>query len=413
MRPTMTIAPPGGRSRRFRTAVLVVVFLAGCGSDSTDNPEESAASSTSTTAQGSESLGEAFYEPPDPLPEADPGTLIRHEELEPFPDGTRALRVLHHSRTVGGDDIAVSGVVFVPPGDAPSGGRPIIVAGSPPIGLADGCSASIRSFGPPIEVMQPLFDAGYVVAVTDYEGLGTPGDHPYGSGQSMGRNMLDIARAALALKESDARPEVVVYGESAGGHAALFAADIAPNYAPELKVLGTVAQTPLLSLVGAMREGPAAPQLHGYLMMFLVGLNVAYPDRAPLEAVLTEQGLAERDEVTEQCGNDVLRHFGGRLGDLLLKNPTEVPSWMAVLEENSVVADRLKGPILITKGGRDEVLPKALTDAFAAEVCKAGLPVEYRVYPEASHASVTRTAAGDVGRWVRDRVEGRPVPSTC
>ena len=413
MRRTLTVARPGGRSRRLRTSFFVVVLLAGCGGDSADNAGESAAGSTSTTATGSKPLGDAFYEPPDPLPEAEPGTLIRQEELEPFPDGTRGWRVLYHSRAVDGGDIAVSGVVFVPPGDVPSEGRPIIVAGSPPIGLADGCSASKRGFGPPIEVMQPLFDAGYVVAVTDYEGLGTPGVHPYGAGVSAGRTMLDIARAAVTLKESDAQPEVVIYGESAGGHAALFATDIAPEYAPELEVLGTVAQTPLLSLVGAMRQGPSSPQLHGYLMMFLVGLNEAYPERAPLEAVLTEQGLAERDEVTEQCSNDVLRHFGGRLGALLLKNPIEVPSWMSVLEENSVVADRFEGPMLLTKGAKDEVLPKALTDTFAAELCAAGVPVEYRVYPDASHASVTGAAAGDVGRWVHDRVEGRPVPSTC
>ena len=48
--------------------------------------------------------------------------------------------------------------------------------------------------------MKQLVDAGYVVAATDYEGLGTPGVHPYLVGESEGRSVLDAARAARALE---------------------------------------------------------------------------------------------------------------------------------------------------------------------------------------------------------------------
>ena len=40
---------------------------------------------------------------------------------------------------------------------------------------------------------QLLAKAGYAVVRTDYEGLGTPGDHPYLVGVSEGRSVLDMA----------------------------------------------------------------------------------------------------------------------------------------------------------------------------------------------------------------------------
>ena len=86
--------------------------------------------------------------------------------------------------------------------------------------------------------------AGYVVAATDYEGLGTPGVHPYLVGESEGRGVLDAARAAKALAATDAGDQVLVFGHSQGGQAALFAGELAASYAPELTVLGVAAAAP-------------------------------------------------------------------------------------------------------------------------------------------------------------------------
>ncbi|MET0895540.1 MAG: hypothetical protein ABWY80_06790, partial [Acidimicrobiia bacterium] len=66
----------------------------------------------------------AFYRPPAQLATAAPGTLIRSE---PYPaiKGARAWKVLYHSRSIDGRDIAVSGVVVAPTsGAVPAGGRP-------------------------------------------------------------------------------------------------------------------------------------------------------------------------------------------------------------------------------------------------------------------------------------------------
>ena len=57
-----------------------------------------------------------FYATPDPLPAGKPGELIRSEpfyEYRLFYD-ISAVRILYHSRSPGGQDVAVSGVVLLP-----------------------------------------------------------------------------------------------------------------------------------------------------------------------------------------------------------------------------------------------------------------------------------------------------------
>ena len=59
--------------------------------------------------------------------------------------------------------------------------------------LTDAYSAHLRS------QLGAYLKAGYAVAETDYEGLGTPGVHPYLIGSSEGRSVLDIVRAAREI----------------------------------------------------------------------------------------------------------------------------------------------------------------------------------------------------------------------
>ena len=82
---------------------------------------------------------------------------------------------------------------------------------------------------------------------TDYEGLGTPGAHPYLIGRSEGHSVLDAVRAARKLDKRLGK-RVVLAGHSQGGQSVLWAASLAPNYTPDLKVRGTVALAPVSHL---------------------------------------------------------------------------------------------------------------------------------------------------------------------
>ena len=132
----------------------------------------------------------AFYTPPDPLPTGTPGTLIRRELVTGVPGvpaGATVWRVLFHSRSIYGTDIAESGYVVVPPGPAPAGGFPILSWAHGTSGFAGICAPSLFTsqggVGPYLlPGLADYLHAGFVVAATDYQGLGTPGLHPLPSG---------------------------------------------------------------------------------------------------------------------------------------------------------------------------------------------------------------------------------------
>ena len=78
-------------------------------------------------------------------------------------------------------------------------------------------------------LLQRWLKAGYAVVRTDYEGLGTPGAHPYLIGRSEGHSVLDAVRAARRL-DTRLGKRVVISGHSQGGQPALWAASLAPKY---------------------------------------------------------------------------------------------------------------------------------------------------------------------------------------
>jgi hypothetical protein len=108
--------------------------------------------------------------------------------------------VLYQSTDALGEPIAVSGTVLIPtaPWTGP-GGRPLVSYAVGTRGLGDACAPSYTlSHGVDYEgsIIMSLIDEGWAVAVTDYQGSGTPGLHTYMVGPAEGHAVLDMARAA-------------------------------------------------------------------------------------------------------------------------------------------------------------------------------------------------------------------------
>jgi hypothetical protein len=65
----------------------------------------------------------AFYDTPS-LASSKPGDLLRQEQFSGYstPIGVKTVRILYHSLSVEGHDVATSGVVLIPAGPPPAGG---------------------------------------------------------------------------------------------------------------------------------------------------------------------------------------------------------------------------------------------------------------------------------------------------
>jgi acetyl esterase/lipase len=401
-------------SARRAGAIIISVGLLGlaaCSDDSSAGKETSSTTATVTDATLAPPKGlPAFYGAPDPIPDAKPGTLLRSEKIDsPALKGT-AYRVMYSSESLRGDPIVVTGLIAVPDGPAPAGGFPVLAWAHGTTGIADECAPSLGAIGQ-VPVAQQLLDAGYVVAATDYEGLGTPGRHPYIVGESEARGVIDSVRAAGQLDGVETSDQYVVWGHSQGGHAAMFSLHIADEWAPELKLVGVVAGAPPSQfdlLYSVLQRSP----FRYYLVMASAGINAAYgDDAAPLDAVIEPAGVEAVDLVDQGCDLGALTKdldFSALLGP----DPATIPSWAKLLKENDPgkFTEAAPEPLLVIHGGSDEQIPVAASALMFGQLCAVHQDMTRWVYPGQSHAGVIGPSLTDMLTWIGHRFAGDPTP---
>ncbi|HZP29379.1 MAG TPA: alpha/beta fold hydrolase [Acidimicrobiia bacterium] len=356
--------------------------------------------------------GNAFYAPRS-LPRGRPGDIIWTRPIA-APKGARAWKVLYHSQALDGRDIAVSGVIVTPTGGAPNGGRTIVSWAHGTRGIADSCAPSRRrTVVAEIPGIDDYLEAGYTVAATDYEGLGTPGVHPYLVGDSEARGILDIARAARRFKDAQAGDgDVIIAGHSQGGQGAVFAGEIAPDYAPDLHVLGVAALAPATELTTMLPVASTLPDTLGYVVMGLIGFRAAYPTADPTP-VLADPVTKDLAVVEHTCADGVMKHFSTSPGRVIAQNPADVNPFPQLMQENTPGSVKMTVPMFVAQGDKDDTVLQPFTDTFVKRACAHGDTIEYRVYPGTDHYTVRDASRPNMLAWMADRVAGRAADSNC
>jgi fermentation-respiration switch protein FrsA (DUF1100 family) len=354
--------------------------------------------------------GDAFYTPPATLP-AGHGTPIWQRKLS----GPAVLKsaksnrlVLYRSTATNGAAIAVSGMVAVPKGKAPKGGWPVVSWAHGTTGIADACAPSRSNAlgGYDHTMLNRWLKSGYAVVQTDYEGLGTPGDHPYLIGVSEGRSVLDIVRAARKLDDRTGK-RVVLAGHSQGGHAALWAASLQRKWAPELTLRGTLAFAPA-SHIGdqatLLRALDQPSGISGLAALILRGIDIARPD-LNVQAGLSERAAALYPEIGTKCLGELgaSTSFGGLAPAAMLKPDTPIDAVVAALNANDPETLTVRGPVRIEQGTADTTVFPSFTQALVGEI-KAN--VSYKTYNGVDHAGIVlKTKPADDGtKFVRSRL---------
>ena len=339
------------------------------------------------------------------------GAVLESTQLEAPAGVAAAWKVRYRSTSVEGEPVDVTGIVARPSSPPPPGGYPVLSWAHGTIGVADACAPSNWGAAGLVTV-QAFLDAGFVVAATDYEGLGTPGVHPYLVAESEGRGVLDVVRAAGALVP-EAGERVVVMGHSQGGHAALATSEIATAWAPELELVGTIAVAPVGDLEGIVPVGLQHRFAFGFGALVVAGWSDAYADLDAAD-LLTPAGLEVVEVAKEQCVAEVFEVSGDRpIDEFVSRSPEELPEWRRRIEENTIHPARVEGPVLLVQGGEDPLIPERLTLDLLERLCDADVQVHYRRYERSDHGAVVLDAAPDVVAWAQDRLEDRRPPSSC
>jgi dienelactone hydrolase len=357
--------------------------------------------------------GAAFYSPPKQL-KGKHGALVwahRQSGRDALAAASRNELLLYRSTGVHGERIAVSGSLALPKGKVPEGGWPLITYAHGTTGAADGCAPSrgydashLTSYAYPL--LRRWLKAGYAVVRTDYEGLGTPGVHHYLLGLSEGRSVLDAARAARAFAPRKLSKRLIVAGHSQGGHAALFAASLAPTWTPELHVGGTVAFAPASHLTTQTRSTLAISLPGGGLGaiagLVLRGIDLEDPSLG-IAGLLTAQASALYPQTETACYAALSQStsFGGLPLNQILRSDVDLDPLLAAIGRSDPEHLAIQTPLRIEQGDADTTVFKTFTDQLVTAYEESGVKVTYATYPGVSHQGVVDAGAKDATRYIK------------
>jgi alpha-beta hydrolase superfamily lysophospholipase len=366
---------------------------------------EAKAKSHSKVAKAPKGL--AFYKPPKKLPKQH-GTLIwarNASGVVRLQDARYTKLVLYSSRTPQGAKDAISGSVSIPKGKPPKGGWPVITWAHGTTGVADICAPSRDGLDPSANTGETYINgdlnawlrAGYAVLRTDYEGLGTPGKHPYLIGTSEGRSVVDIVAAARQLDPSISK-RYLISGHSQGGHAAVFAAGLAGSWQPKLKLRGTVAFAPASHILDQASLLPALTSPSGLTALATLILDGASTQSSAINInqILSDEVLPFYPLLQSQCLSRLGQsdELGGIPPSHLERSGADLSALNPVLAAMNP-AIRTAAPILIPQGESDTTVFPVFTNQLKDELIGLGDQVTYKTYPGTDHVGVVTAGAAD------------------
>jgi hypothetical protein len=360
--------------------------------------------------------GDAFYLPPANLAAYQPGDVIwyRPAAVQAVGNVASAWTVLYRSTDAKGNPDAVSGTILTPTGTA-LGSVPILGIAPGTQGLGDTCAPSKQLVsGVEYETLSitPALSRGWAVALTDYEGLGTPGDHTYVVGRSEGHATLDVIRAAQRLHAVDGlatNGPVGLYGYSQGGGGSAWAGELAPTYAPELNLKGIAAGGVPADLI-AVENGLDGYIGAGFGFMAAVGFNAAYPE-LDLAKYLNDKGRSTLATAETSCVSEAFNFAFDHITDFTTTDPLTAPDWVAAFDANKLGTMPPRVPIFLYEGSNDEIVNFGQAHTLAKTYCAAGVaPVSWNVYA-GEHVSTLVTGLHDAYSFLADRFAGRAATS--
>lgn len=370
-----------------------------------------------------------FYGTPATLPPNN-GDLVRSEPSVFYVDPLKAIRakasatrIMYRTVNSAGTAVAVTGTVLVPEVSwLGSGPRPLVSYAVGTQGQGDQCAPSrALAAGEEYEgiFIAGLLSRGYAVVVTDYEGLGTAGRHTYMARVSQGHAVLDAARAAQRLGDPriSASGPVALAGYSQGGGASASAAELAPGYAPELKIKGAYAGAVPADLpaVGRNLDGGLYT---AFLLYAVTGMSAAggidvgpYLNQAGRDKVAATNQECTIQSIASSGFLDTSRLTvsGQKMSSLL-----DVPAVKAVVAEQKIGNGRApKVPVLLSHSVLDDVIPYSQGRQLAKRWCGAGAHVYFDTTAGATHVGGYAAAIPQAFLFLERRFAGAPAAGNC
>ena len=339
--------------------------------------------------------------------------------------------------------VKATAMVMFPKVAAPLGGYKTVVWLHGTLGVGDGCAPTNNVLGPRFKdpLAKSLLTAGYVIVAPDYEGLGTPGIHPYLDIPSEAKSALFAVQAAQSHYGAQLSKSWMSIGQSQGGQASLGVAEFANT---DANYKGAVAGAPASSLDQIIFDvAPSAlaaaeqkeiennvplssraangsigayATLLSYAAFAAVGVKASDPrfDYREIFAATRSQMIAElaegttgenglcldsqepvnapQDSLRYRFAQDIVQFLtdnpNAKLNDYpgldqaKFKNSLEIQKFLALSQPGTQKIDK---PILIIQGTADMSVPFPVTQELYTSMKKLGSNVELLPVVDASH----------------------------
>ena len=348
------------------------------------------------------------------------GFLISETPMRDVPKGAKAWRIRYISSNDIGKPEEVTGVVIAPDGPAPKLGRKVLAWAHGTWGVAGKCSpATDKKFFEVTPGLKEALARGYAIVATDYAGLGTPQPHPYLVGGRAAHSVLDAIRAARGVAGARVGTRFIPWGESQGGHASLFAGQLASSYAPELQLMGVAAAAPPTDLLQNLTGG-SDPSVRAFLTAF-----TAYSWSRHFDAPLTTLGSQSTADLINRLAQNCIAlgkkpKLGTIIGIAVLRARLKgvdlgtIWPWEQIARDNSVAQRPYGVPFFIAQNDKDVIVSPGVTREFAQNMCRNGAQLRYvTLNTKGGHPTSAADSTTQMLNWADDRFEGKPAPSDC
>lgn len=411
--------------------------------------------------------GVVYAEPPVPpfyasvmkmTPEGKLGQVIKQEAVATSVKGAQAWRIAYISSDISGRKTIATGLVVVPMGPVPAGGRPVMSWAHGTTGAAQNCGPS-QVIDPAVPLneyflvggnswtdygipsVEEFIKEGYILVATDYQGLGGGGRHQYSVSATNGMDALNAARAAVSMKETGANKKTLVYGWSQGGGAVIALAGMSEyikqtgTAADNLDMIGFVAMAPqdlsILAPAGKLDQAAADQFFQDFQKLFLDnvfnfthatmyywGTQAAFSN-LKLSDIFTDEGVKVANEIYgNKCmhaSSDTFNfNYGASYATLLKQTPANTLAWVQAVQKGGVPVAKPVAPVQIYFGTKDTAVPPMMHQMYQDQICKLGGNVGRMQLPgEQSHFTTPGSSKPFYLAWVKDRVAGKPLANAC
>ncbi|MBJ7329425.1 MAG: triacylglycerol lipase [Solirubrobacteraceae bacterium] len=278
----------------------------------------------------------------------------------------------------------------------------------------------------------PFLLKGYTVVIPDIEGQ----DANFAAGPEYGYNTLDSLRAAVASQAAgiadDAR--IGLFGYSGGAIGTGWAAELAPNYAPDIdqRLVGAAMGGVLVRPATNLHYIDGSQTWAGVMAMAVIGVSRSFD--IDLSPYLSEYGLRIYDKLEDASIAEVLGAYPGLTWKKMAKpeyeTPEMVPLYVGVANKlimgsygtpttPLLIGQGAKGELEGTQGDQpgigagDGVMVTGDVRAVARKWCAKGTTIEYRQFDDLSHIPTAAAWIPQGITWLERRFTSAPAPENC